>query len=477
MRMALRFAAAIVATTLLYSTPVPAPAASVPPSFTIAPSAAEEDSGRLCFPVRMHGTRSSLGSSVKVSLIAGTARPIEDYVAATREMRFEPSEFGTSKVVCFDLVNDARPEPTETVTGKLAKGTNSRIYRGSALGTITDTDQAEPGPIPEPAPDPAPTPAPAPTGHRENVVGVEGDSISYAGGYQYPSLYDQQRASVSICGLAVGGSNIITMTARISGVRTCNGEVVTVLIGANDTLNYPSAQAWAAALWAYTDRLRAEGYKVAVGTLLPRIAGAPANQAPFNARRVEQNALIRASVGVHLDAVIDFAADPRIGDDADALDKALFPDGLHPSGAGHAILASIYAPVVDKLLTQVGLTPRPGTTPPPQPQPQPEPTPTPAPGGTAWVAEALVTAPNARALKSCSSIYRTAETDRVGIAFRGVTAGAVYALNPWGRATSWGHTPARNSAGQSGTIWAVADAAGEFATVAAECLEGVRPAG
>ena len=183
-------------------------------------------------------------------------------------------------------------------------------------------------------------------------MAIEGDSISVSGSTMYPNLFIASRPSVTPCYLAVGGSNIITMTGRIGGVRTCNGEVVTVLIGANDTLNYPSAQAWANALWAYTDKLRAEGYKVAVGTVLPRIAGAPTNQAPFNARRVEQNKLIRAALGTHIDAVIDYAADPRIGDDADALDQTLFPDGLHPSAKGHAIMAEIYGPVVDRLLAR-----------------------------------------------------------------------------------------------------------------------------
>lgn len=264
MRMALRFAAAIVATTLLYSTPVPAPAASVPPSFTIAPSAAEEDSGRLCFPVRMHGTRSSLPSSVKVALLPGTAKAVEDYVAAGLELLFQPVEFNSSKVACFTLVNDARPEPSETVTARLTKGVNSRLYIGSAPGTILDSDRA-----PEPAPEPEPEPEPTPT---------------------------------------------------------------------------------------------------------------------------------------------------------------------------------------------------------PEPEPQPAPPPPPSSG---WVATPLALAPNARALMNCPSIYRTAESDRVGIHYPGVTAGTVYALlgaSPDGGPASW-------NLGPTGPAWTLALPGGGFAWVAQACLEGVRPAG
>lgn len=228
---------------------------------------------------------------------------------------------------------------------------NRKAIRAGASFVTTAAPRLVPLEPLSPAPTPTPAPAPSPT-HIQNKVAAEGDSISVYGNGMYPKVYDDGNSNVSVCGLAVGGSNIITMTSRISGVSSCNGEVVTVLIGANDLLNYSSGQAWANALWGYTDKLRAQGFKVAVATLLPRIAGNPANQAPFNARRAEVNAMIRAAVGAHTDAVIDFAADPRIGDDDDALNTALYPDGLHPSGQGHAIMATIYAPVVDGLLAR-----------------------------------------------------------------------------------------------------------------------------
>jgi hypothetical protein len=50
--------------------------------------------------------------------------------------------------------------------------------------------------------------------------------------------------------------------------------------------------------------------------------------------------------------VIDFAANPTIGPDAAAQNKALYPDGLHPSDAAQSTMATIYGPVVDKLLAQ-----------------------------------------------------------------------------------------------------------------------------
>lgn len=93
----------------------------------------------------------------------------------------------------------------------------------------------------------------------------------------------------------------------------------------------------------------------------------------------------------------------------------------------------------------------------------------------------------ARAARTCSSIYRTAETDRVGISFLGVTSGEVFQLiskadTGWSNA-SWGYTTTLNLFNQSGNIWTVyplgqtyvqAVAAQSFRTVSQDCLEGVK---
>jgi hypothetical protein len=127
-------------------------------------------------------------------------------------------------------------------------------------------------------------------------------------------------------------------------------------------------------------------------------------------------------------------------------------------------------------------------TKPPTPAPAPSPTPAPAPK---WIATVLGSTPYARATKTCSSIYRNSETDRVGIIMPGVTAGTVYkvptytgegiypASTPERPYTAgWSHQVAINIDGQTGYSWTVLDindAPGWFATVARECLEGVRP--
>jgi lysophospholipase L1-like esterase len=233
-------------------------------------------------------------------------------------------------------------------------GNSKAVRTGSGFVTMANPRLVPvPGtPAPAPAPTPTPTPNPTPI-HIENKVAAEGDSISVYWSGNHTGLYDSSRPGVTVCGLAVGGSTIDTVARRVSGVTNCNGEVVTLLIGANDLYNGNTAvtlDMWLAKVWAYTDALRAQGYKVALGTVLPQYNSNSAYMAEFNRRRPLANAAIRAAVGAHIDAVIDFAANPTIGPDAAAQNKALYPDGLHPSDSAQSTMATIYGPVVDNLL-------------------------------------------------------------------------------------------------------------------------------
>ena len=223
-------------------------------------------------------------------------------------------------------------------------------------GTVTNPTQP-----PTTTPDPtSPPPVVVTPPSTSRVLASEGDSISVTWGGNYTGVYAQLRKSaVTHCGLAVGGSTLDSMAARSGGVTTCNPGVLTVLIGANDLANVtanPTTQAWLNKLWAYTDGFRAKGIKVAVGTILPQYSASnPTYNVTFNTRRAEANKAIRASVGTHVDAVIDFAADPVMGPDSAAQDLNLYKDGIHPTDAcglgcgGQGKLASVYAPVVDRL--------------------------------------------------------------------------------------------------------------------------------
>jgi lysophospholipase L1-like esterase len=209
---------------------------------------------------------------------------------------------------------------------------------------------------------------PPPTGPIENKIAFTGDSLSVFGTGMYTGLYAAANPTVATCFLAVGGSDIGSVTARKAQVDTCNSEVVSLLIGANDAM----APDFLTKVFAFTDMLRADGRKVILGTILPQnnpTADSLCNcpwTANFNVKRnTVLNPAFRAAVGVHVDAIADYAANPTIGVDAAALNTALFPDGTHPSGSAHQIMHSIFNPEANKLLAQVGPTKPPVVTPPP----------------------------------------------------------------------------------------------------------------
>ena len=195
---------------------------------------------------------------------------------------------------------------------------------------------------------------------------AEGDSISIFWGGNYTGTYAAASPTVRIRGVAVGGSQLNgtegsnTLAARRAADLSHHARILTVFIGANDLGGYPSGRAYVDTLFSYLAPFRAAGTKIAVATILARrVPTSPIHDAKHNTNRIEANNLIRAAVGVEIDAVIDFAADPVMGTDDAPLDKTLFYDGLHPTNAcamgcgGQGRLAVIYKAAVDGLLAQI----------------------------------------------------------------------------------------------------------------------------
>jgi len=198
----------------------------------------------------------------------------------------------------------------------------------------------------------APAPAPAPASTRPTAVLSEGDSIS-SGASTHTGLYSASRPNLTFFRRAVGGSGIGQLIERLPADLALNPTHATVLIGANDLVHWSRrpASEWVAQLFAYTDQLRAAGVKVVVGTILPQCVTPQPDYLPtFIRQRAEANAAIRAAVGIRIDAVIDFAADRRFGDDADACDTALYQDGIHPTALGQRQMLEVYSVAVDAAL-------------------------------------------------------------------------------------------------------------------------------
>ena len=174
---------------------------------------------------------------------------------------------------------------------------------------------------------------------------AEGDSITAAPTTPLSYAYRfGPNANPTVIGedIAVSGSALADMNARAANLdaiippnRSGRKFILSVLIGANG-IDTPG-------LATYLDARRAAGWKVVLCTILPRTADG------FNALRDAANTTMRGWVGVHADAIADFAADPTMGPDAAAANTALYSDGTHPTDAGQTILESIIRPVINAL--------------------------------------------------------------------------------------------------------------------------------
>jgi lysophospholipase L1-like esterase len=103
----------------------------------------------------------------------------------------------------------------------------------------------------------------------------------------------------------------------------------------------------------YCGNRQAAGWRVLVGTLLPRgdfpgTSTLPADKETHHeARRQAVNTSLRANWSTYADRLIDFAADTRIGDDGDEDDTTYYlADKVHPNATGAGVLAALAQMVI-----------------------------------------------------------------------------------------------------------------------------------
>lgn len=126
-----------------------------------------------------------------------------------------------------------------------------------------------------------------------------------------------------------------------------DGATLIVFVGTNDLSGGKSATATFDELAAYCAARRKVGWKVFVGTALPRVSGPPTKvPVNFEAQRRALNEKIRAGFATRTEdsavRVVDFAADPRIGETGDEKDATYFSkDEVHTTAAGARVLAEI----------------------------------------------------------------------------------------------------------------------------------------
>lgn len=191
-----------------------------------------------------------------------------------------------------------------------------------------------------------------PTAFKPRSLVAEGDSLTFRGG---PDTYVNQFVAhadptlASVATLASGGSTIASVEGRTAAVDSMlhvdRQNILSVLIGTNDNANGTPAQTFLMRLAAYLDARRERGWIVVAITVPPTSSTVAAHFA----WRDTVNTQIRSWVGVHCDAVSDFAADPTMGAPSAPLDPTLYHDGIHQTPAGHAALELVYRETINSL--------------------------------------------------------------------------------------------------------------------------------
>jgi lysophospholipase L1-like esterase len=202
----------------------------------------------------------------------------------------------------------------------------------------------------------AQSPPPTSTPRQKVVlVAFDGNSLSGApGGVQpYPSRIDFH--GIPSINVAAQGNS----TTDQDGFAPKNLDPhynpagVNLLVmweGANDLYFGASADQAIANLQTYVAHRHAVGFKVMLGTLLPR--GDVGLSPDYEARRQAVNAWIRAKVGTVTEGLIDYAADPDMGPDGAEFNPRFFlPDHVHLADGGAQRIASIAQRALDPWLT------------------------------------------------------------------------------------------------------------------------------
>jgi hypothetical protein len=186
----------------------------------------------------------------------------------------------------------------------------------------------------------------------QKMLCFEGDSIT-AGNAATTSWAWNYRATnpanTFVLQRAVSGSTLVTLNSRLPNLQhyftLVNGlKVAVILVGCNDwaVLATPAAT-FLTNIATYYDAVRAAGADKVIGCTCT-----PNNDVGFNTWRGIVNPGLRAMVGTHLDAIIDFAANATMGTDAAGTNGALYnqPSGEHPTDVGHGNLEAIAAAVL-----------------------------------------------------------------------------------------------------------------------------------
>ena len=183
-----------------------------------------------------------------------------------------------------------------------------------------------------------------------DVIAIDGDSITE--GYGSTFLQNRPRQLAALLSrpalvydkgyygtlLATRVTNYAADVAPLYNASATNN-LLEIFAGTNDNDGTNTAgTAIYTNLTSYVTAAHSTGWKVLVGTMLPR-NGWSANQ---TTEQLAFNVLVRANAA-GADAVIDYAADPTMGNASNVTNTLYYIDGVHPTTLGYGYLAQIEA--------------------------------------------------------------------------------------------------------------------------------------
>ena len=196
----------------------------------------------------------------------------------------------------------------------------------------------------------------------QDVFVIAGDSITEGYGATYLQNRPAQTTRLVNKPLAFYNTGFFgdTLVHQLSIYPACvaplynpysRNNLVEIFAGTNDLTVQSPVDLTGAIIYsstiAYVAAAHATGFKVIVGTMLPRPTWAVGSQQD-NAR-LAFNILVRSNTA-GADAIADYAADPTMGVQANCSNPVFYAAGPHPTSLGYGYLAQIEAAAVNSLL-------------------------------------------------------------------------------------------------------------------------------
>lgn len=158
--------------------------------------------------------------------------------------------------------------------------------------------------------------------------------------------------------LAGAGTTYYEANRFYSALRIKN--VMVVALGSNDLSGTNSTQFFldgtgppgtpGSGIYPLCDAARATGWKVVLVGVPPRSGSLSVSQATYDAKRDAVNADMAANWTAHADAFVDVRPITNYGANGDSANLTYYADAVHPTNAGHALLAPYVAAAILTLL-------------------------------------------------------------------------------------------------------------------------------